>query len=341
MADNRVLSRMKKELERLKKDPPHGVTCWCKEGRLNSLGANLLGAEGTPYEGGLFKLEIDIPANYPFQPPHVQFVTKIYHPNIDTAGRICLDVLKSPPTGSWKPAHNLHTILTSIQLLLAEANPDDGLMADISNEYKQQRPTFNAKAKEWTRTHAMGTQQLETGRLQTTPVQPSDSQLPSGSSEGTRQPPGSSKEYEKSSRETEQPGPPKETKPDGTCESVNPVEAVPQQDVSGISRSKGSDQSKNSSSVGKSDVVTILDDDSTEKAKGREEPYEARGVTKLDQEKSCEAGLSQDMIQRGAWSGLDRGVVEPGQQVRGLKRNRDEEAVAETEHKRKNIVIEL
>lgn len=154
---------MRKELERLKKEPPHGVTCWCKEGKLNSLEANLLGGEGTPYEGGVFKLSIEIPNNYPFQPPHVQFLTQIYHPNIDTAGRICLDILKSPPTGSWKPAQNLHSILTSIQLLLAEPNPDDGLMADISSEYKQRRPTFIAKAKEWTRKHAMGAQSLKTG----------------------------------------------------------------------------------------------------------------------------------------------------------------------------------
>lgn len=150
MADRRVVSRMKKELERLKKDPPHGVTCWSKEGRLNHLEANLLGAGGTPYEDGVFKVEIKIPNNYPFEPPHVQFLTKIYHPNIDTAGRICLDVLKSPPTGSWKPTHNLNLVLASIQLLLTEPNPDDGLMADISNEYKNNRPTFVAKAKEWT-----------------------------------------------------------------------------------------------------------------------------------------------------------------------------------------------
>lgn len=156
MADKRVLSRMKKELERLKNDPPHGVTCWCKQGKLNNLEASLMGAEGTPYEGGLFKLDIEIPNNYPFQPPHVQFLTRIYHPNIDTAGRICLDVLKSPPTGSWKPAHNLHTILTSIQQLLVEPNPDDGLMADISVEYKQRRPTFVSKAKEWTCKYAKG-----------------------------------------------------------------------------------------------------------------------------------------------------------------------------------------
>lgn len=161
MADKRVVSRMSKEMERLKKEPPHGVTCWPKDGRLNHLEVKLLGGENTPYEGGVFKLEIKIPNRYPFEPPHVQFLTQIYHPNIDTAGRICLDVLKSPPTGSWKPAHNLHTILTSIQLLLAEPNPDDGLMADISSEYKHQKPTFLAKAKEWTTKYAKSSCSVE------------------------------------------------------------------------------------------------------------------------------------------------------------------------------------
>ena len=148
---------MKKELERLAKDPPHGVTCWPKdEGRVDGLQAQLLGAEGTPYEGGVFSLEIKIPERYPFLPPQVHFATPIYHPNVDTAGRICLDVLKSQPQGSWKPAHNLSTVLTSIQLLLSEPNPDDGLMADISHEYKHNRPQFLEKARLWVKKHASG-----------------------------------------------------------------------------------------------------------------------------------------------------------------------------------------
>ena len=148
------LGRVKKELERLKKDPPYGVSCWPKEGRIDCLEAKLVGAKETAYEGGVFKLEIRLPDRYPFEPPQVKFITKIYHPNIDSAGRICLDVLKSPPQGSWKPSQNLSTILTSIQLLLSEPNPDDGLMADISQEYKQNRPAFLKKAKEWVELYA-------------------------------------------------------------------------------------------------------------------------------------------------------------------------------------------
>ena len=104
---------------------------------------------------------------YPFEPPHVLFQTKIYHPNIDDKGRICLDVLKMPPQGSWKPAQNMSSginmhiieyielltcsllVLTSIQLLLSEANPDDGLMADISHEYKFNRTKFLETARQW------------------------------------------------------------------------------------------------------------------------------------------------------------------------------------------------
>ena len=146
--------RMKVELKRLETDPPYGVCCWPKDDTLNHLEAQLLGANDTPYEGGVFKLEIRIPDRYPFEPPKVVFLTKIYHPNIDTAGRICLDVLKLPPQGSWKPAHNISTVLTSIQLLLSEPNPNDGLMAEISQEYKHDRPRFMEKAKEWVMLYA-------------------------------------------------------------------------------------------------------------------------------------------------------------------------------------------
>ncbi|AWP09738.1 putative ubiquitin-conjugating enzyme E2 T isoform 10 [Scophthalmus maximus] len=126
--------------------PPRGERGRCSE---------IVGGTGTPYEGGLFSLEIKVPERYPFEPPKMRFLTPIYHPNIDNSGRICHDALKLPPKGAWKPSLNISTVLSSIQLLMAEPNPDDPLMADISSEFKYNKQLFMEKARKWTREHAV------------------------------------------------------------------------------------------------------------------------------------------------------------------------------------------
>ncbi|XP_065505331.1 ubiquitin-conjugating enzyme E2 T [Caloenas nicobarica] len=147
-------SRLKRELALLSTEPPPGITCWQNQNQLDNLRAQILGGADTPYEKGVFNLEIVVPERYPFEPPKIRFLTPIYHPNIDSAGRICLDVLKLPPKGAWRPSLNISTLLSSIQLLMAEPNPDDPLMADISSEYKYNKQLFLQNAQEWTQKHA-------------------------------------------------------------------------------------------------------------------------------------------------------------------------------------------
>ncbi|XP_047447359.1 ubiquitin-conjugating enzyme E2 T [Mugil cephalus] len=148
-------SRLKRELQMLSTEPPPGITCWQSEEQMDDLRAQIVGGTGTPYEGGLFSLEVKIPDRYPFEPPKIRFLTPIYHPNIDNSGRICHDALKLPPKGAWKPSLNISTVLTSIQLLMAEPNPDDPLMADISSEFKYNKQLFMEKARKWTKEHAV------------------------------------------------------------------------------------------------------------------------------------------------------------------------------------------
>ncbi|TVU03694.1 hypothetical protein EJB05_50758, partial [Eragrostis curvula] len=155
----RLNLRMQKEIKLLLKDPPHGVSLNLSEDEsalssLSSIEARIEGPEGTVYSKGVFVLKIQIPERYPFQPPNVTFVTPIYHPNIDNGGRICLDILNLPPKGAWQPSINIATVLTSIGLLLSEPNPDDGLMAEISREYKYNRQVFDTNARLWTEKYA-------------------------------------------------------------------------------------------------------------------------------------------------------------------------------------------
>lgn len=139
----------------LQSDPPPGVWAAPVGDSFSQLEAQVQGPKDTVYEGGLFKLAVDIPARYPFEPLKVKFVTPIYHPNIDAEGRICLDILNMPPKGAWKPSLNVCTVLASIGLLLAEPNPEDGLVTDVTSEYKHQRQVFDAKARQWTQRHAV------------------------------------------------------------------------------------------------------------------------------------------------------------------------------------------
>ncbi|KAK5863636.1 hypothetical protein PBY51_000653 [Eleginops maclovinus] len=163
-------SRLKRELQMLSTEPPPGITCWQTEEQIDDLRAQIVGGTETPYEGGLFTLEIKVPERYPFEPPKMRFLTPIYHPNIDNSGRICHDALKLPPKGAWKPSLNISTVLSSIQLLMAEPNPDDPLMADISSEFKYNKQLFTEKAKKWTQEHAVQKNMgVEEGNKENTP----------------------------------------------------------------------------------------------------------------------------------------------------------------------------
>jgi ubiquitin-conjugating enzyme (huntingtin interacting protein 2) len=99
------------------------------------------------YEGGIYNLEIKIPETYPFNPPKVKFLTKIWHPNISSVtGAICLDILKD----QWAAAMTLRTVLLSLQALLAAAEPDDPQDAVVANQYKNNHSIFIKTARHWT-----------------------------------------------------------------------------------------------------------------------------------------------------------------------------------------------
>jgi len=67
----------------------------------------MTGPEGSPYERGIFELEVRMGERYPFAPPLVKFITPVYHPNIDDQGRICLSALKPKPSGIWNVTLNI------------------------------------------------------------------------------------------------------------------------------------------------------------------------------------------------------------------------------------------
>ena len=144
--------RITKELENLKKDPPQNCSAGPDDDDIYKWTATIMGPSASPYEGGVFYLNIIFPQNYPFKPPKITFLTKVYHPNINSSGGICLDVLKD----QWSPALTIDKILLSICSLLEDPNPDDPLVTDIADQYKNNRVAYDMTAREWTQYYASG-----------------------------------------------------------------------------------------------------------------------------------------------------------------------------------------
>jgi ubiquitin-conjugating enzyme E2 N len=143
--------RIVKETERISKAPIPGISATPRKENPRHFEITIAGPKGCSYEGGMFKLELFLPEDYPMVPPKVHFLTLIYHPNIDRLGRICLDILKD----KWSPALQIDKVCLSIQLLLQNPNPDDPLDPNIAKEWKNNTKKAEATAKEWTKKHAM------------------------------------------------------------------------------------------------------------------------------------------------------------------------------------------
>ncbi|MDP2436800.1 MAG: ubiquitin-conjugating enzyme E2 [archaeon] len=146
-----AIRRINKELKDIEDDPPASCSAGPAGEDFFHWTATIMGPENSPFQGGVFFLNIHFPQDYPFKPPKLQFTTRIYHPNINSNGSICLDILKD----QWSPALTISKVLLSICSLLTDANPDDPLVPDIAAVYKTDRAKYEATAREWTRKYAM------------------------------------------------------------------------------------------------------------------------------------------------------------------------------------------
>jgi len=147
-----ALRRINKEIADLKNDPPTNCSAGPIGSDLYQWEAVIMGPVDSPYTGGIFKLRIQFPVDYPFKPPHIQFTTKIYHPNINASGMICLDILKT----QWSPALTISKVLLSICSLLTDPNPKDPFVPDIATQYMNNREEYEIEAKRWTMRYANG-----------------------------------------------------------------------------------------------------------------------------------------------------------------------------------------
>ena len=146
--------RIMKEMQAVKDDPAANINLeFVSESDIHHLKGSFLGPPETPYAGGTFLVDIEVPMEYPFKPPKMKFDTKVYHPNVSSVtGAICLDILKN----AWSPVITLKSALISLQALLQSPEPNDPQDAEVAQHYLRDRESFKKTAALWTKLYANG-----------------------------------------------------------------------------------------------------------------------------------------------------------------------------------------
>jgi len=133
-----------RDFKRLQNDPPQGVSGAPKDNDIMKWNAVIFGPDDTPWEDGTFRLQLEFTEDYPNKAPTVKFVTKLFHPNVYADGSICLDILQN----QWSPIYDISAILTSIQSLLCDPNPNSPANSEAARLYQENRREYERKVKE-------------------------------------------------------------------------------------------------------------------------------------------------------------------------------------------------
>ncbi|KAF9571604.1 hypothetical protein EC968_000342 [Mortierella alpina] len=145
-----ALRKVTRELYALENDPPEGIRLILNEDSMTDIQAWIQGPEGTPYDGGCFRLRIQLSPDFPNSPPKCYFMTKIFHPNVSKQGDVCVSTLKK----DWKKELGLRHILLVVKCLLIVPNPESALNEEAGRQLLERYDDYAKHARLMTSIHA-------------------------------------------------------------------------------------------------------------------------------------------------------------------------------------------
>jgi len=130
--------------------PPEGVRL-ISQRTLLEWECEIDGPKDTIWTGGKFRLRVVFPSDYPFRAPNVSFTTRVYHPNVNTQGGICLDLL----IDKWLPSYHVSSLLIAIRSFLDDPNADHGLNSEALAEFRQDKEKYARTVQSYVQRYAM------------------------------------------------------------------------------------------------------------------------------------------------------------------------------------------
>ncbi|PRQ35726.1 putative aminoacyltransferase, E1 ubiquitin-activating enzyme [Rosa chinensis] len=138
--------RIQREMVELNMDPPPDCSAGPKGDNLYHWVATIIGPPGTPYQGGIYFLDITFPGDYPFKPPKIVFRTRVFHCNVDSSGNVSLEIVKD----GWSPALTITKVLLAIRSIFTKPDPYNPLVPSIAHLYLADKVKHDELASEWT-----------------------------------------------------------------------------------------------------------------------------------------------------------------------------------------------
>lgn len=137
--------RLMTDLKIMRKDPPEGCSAGpIKDDNIYTWEATILGPNDTPWQDGMYKMRLTFNDQYPAQAPAVEFLTEMFHPNIQQNGKVCMDTIQE----KWSPVYTVNMILMSVQSLLTDPNPNSAANPEAAKVYHTNRIAYEKKVRQ-------------------------------------------------------------------------------------------------------------------------------------------------------------------------------------------------
>lgn len=143
------IKRVSREYQLVVRQPVENVTISVDEDDIMTWNGYITGPPNTPFAGGNFDFTLTFPNDYPFKAPKFLLKTRIFHPNVDNSGKMCLSTIND-----WAPNKTAKDILAEVVTLMVAPNPDNPVEASTAELFKSNYNSFYNKALEWTSRYA-------------------------------------------------------------------------------------------------------------------------------------------------------------------------------------------